>query len=86
MEDEEHIDMEKLAQKARTANGNHEISQNDVMWYLVHRVDEISKRMGYTVTSNDCIGYRKRAKDRTAQCITWIIAVIAIAVSVMVFI
>lgn len=85
MEDEEHIDIKGIAEKARTKNGNTGISQSDVLWYLVHRVDKINKTLGQTRLVKDCVDYRRQEKDRNSQKITWIIAITAIVISASAF-
>lgn len=78
---DEHIDIKGIAEEARTKNGNTGISQNDVLWYLVHRVDKINKTLGHTRTVKDCVDYRRQEKYKSSQKITWFIAMTAIIIS-----
>lgn len=83
--EEEHIDIKGIAKEARTKNGNTGISQGDVLWYLVHRVDEINKTLGQTRLVKDCVDYRNQESNKNSQKITWIIAIAAIVISASAF-
>jgi hypothetical protein len=70
----QHIDIKKLAEEMRSINGNHNINQTDMLWYLVKKIDDVDKRMDDIcekyVTKVSCTEKRAISNSGKAQAIT----------------
>jgi hypothetical protein len=77
------INIKKLAEEMRSINGNHNINQTDMLWYLIKKVDDVDKRMDDIcdkyVTKVSCSEKRANTTSSKAQTIT----IVALCISTL---
>ena len=73
----QHFNIKKLAEEMKSINGNQNIKQSDMLWYLIKRVDDIDNRLSKVVTIDACKEHRSNSSANRG----FIISLLAFAVS-----
>lgn len=71
------MNIKKLAKEMKKQNGNQSITNSDMLWYLVHKVDNLDARLDCAVTKEDCKNIRQ--SQNAGKSLT--ISIIAVVVS-----
>ena len=81
-------DIKAIASEIRSVNGNKTVSKDDMLWYILKRQDEmyvrinqIDDKLDTKMSKSSCSEFRSQFMDEKKQKVTWLIALIALVIS-----
>ena len=63
------------------SNGGRGISNTDMNWYMLHKLDKMGEKLDGLVPKKDCLTFREMIEKRQTNRTTWFISLGAIALS-----
>jgi hypothetical protein len=73
-------EIKEIAEKFKT-NGGSKISNTDMNWYLIHRIDDLGAKFDCMMTKDDCLNFRTGLETQAKNKTTWLISIGALSVS-----
>jgi len=63
------------------SNGGKGISNTDMNWYMLHKIDALGDKLDGLMSKEDCVTFRESVEKRQANKTTWFISILAIGLS-----
>ena len=77
-------EVKAIAESLKRENGNKGLTNRDMNLYVLNKLDAIEDKLDGMVSKEDCSSFRKSYDKKASNNVTWVISIVAIAVSITV--